>query len=165
MRTTTLQKPGRTARDAVLDTLRRAYPRGVSTPDLIAEHGVAVKSRIADLRAAGWDITTNEEGGVAYYALGSLVQGPAARITAGCILRLDTRSGWTARTHSEAKGGPYSAEVLDEAEAAALAAYKAVLARHGHTSTKRVEPDPEGEDGYEPHGWTGDFIDDGEDEE
>ncbi len=167
---TSLTKPGRTARDAVLDTLRRAYPNGVKSTDLIEQHGPAARSRITDLRNDGWDITTDEVGGVAYYSLASLTKGEAMQVLAGVVLRLDTRVGWTSRTHQEAQEGPVSSKVLDEAEAAALAAYKAVIARHGgvptvHSVHTPPAPDLDEDEGYEPpEGWTGDLIDDDEEE-
>jgi hypothetical protein len=43
-------KPGKTAADAVLNTLGRAYPSAVKYTDLIEQHGPAAKSPITDLR-------------------------------------------------------------------------------------------------------------------
>lgn len=64
----TFNAPGLTASGEVLQTLKAAYPHGVSTLELVKKHGVAVKSRIGDLRLDGWNISTGERGGVAYYS-------------------------------------------------------------------------------------------------
>jgi len=168
---TSLTKPGKTAADVVLSTLRHAHPAGVKSTDLIEQHGPAARSRVTDLRNAGWDISTDEVDGVAYYTLVSLIRGEPLRVLGGCVLRLDSKVGWTSRTHTEAQGGPYTPEVLDEAEAAALSAYKSVLARQlrsgttVHSMHTPPTPDLDEDEGYEPpEGWTGDIIDDDEEE-
>lgn len=124
----TFNAPGLTASGEVLQTLKAAYPHGVSTLELVKKHGVAVKSRIGDLRLDGWDISTGERGGVAYYSLVSLIQGRPSRVLAGCTIRFDSRDGWTSRSHADGmKYGKYSPELLKRAEEAALRAYLQVL--------------------------------------
>lgn len=171
MAASTLRKPSRTAREAVLADIRAAYPRGITTNDLIASHGPAVKTRIGELRADGWEVNTTEADGVAYYTLASTTRGAPTRVLAGCIIREDTKVGWTARTHQDAAGGPYPAELLARAESAALAAYRAVLVGAGvqgmHTP---VEEDADLDLGFawepkalppEADGWDGSYGDEG----
>jgi hypothetical protein len=124
----TLTAPTKTSCDDVLKTLRSAYPNGVSTAELVRLHGVAVKSRIGELRLDGWDITTADKSGMAYYTLTSLACGRPSRVLAGCTIRFDNRDGWSSRSHVDGlKYGHYSLELLQQAEAAALQAYMSVL--------------------------------------
>jgi len=116
-----------TARDAMLALLRTRFPNGVSSVELIDAYGPAAKTRIGELRRDGWDIDTTAVDGVAQYTLRSLSKGGSDNTIAGCVIRLSER-GWSSRTHKDASANE---DVLARAEAAALAAYRAVLAGGG----------------------------------
>lgn len=118
------------ARDAMLSLLRTRFPFGVSSVELIDTYGPAAKTRIGELRRDGWDIDTSSVDGVACYTLRSLTKGGSDSTLAGCIIRLSER-GWSARTHKDAS---LPEDVLARAEAAALAAYRAVLDAEGCVS-------------------------------
>ena len=115
-----------TTRDALLTDLRTRFPNGVSSVELLDTYGPAAKTRIGELRRDGWAIDTTAADGVAVYTLLSLTQGNSDNTIAGCVLRLSER-GWSSRTHKDAS---LPGDVLERAEAAALAAYRAVLAGH-----------------------------------
>lgn len=121
-----------TSCQAVLATLKSAYPDGVDTMTLIDRHGPSAQSRVGDLVEDGWSIDADRSGTVAVYRLTSLVRGAEDPAVAGCILRLGPTSGWQARTHASARSAKVvPADVLAEAESEAAAAYKAVLTRRG----------------------------------
>lgn len=118
------------AQQAVLLTLRQAYPQAVSTLTLIEDHGPAVKTRIGELRALGWGIDTGSDGEVATYRLTSLDPvNPPRVVHAGCTITHTSRAGWDYRVHQEAVSlGAVPEAKLIEAAQAALAAYHAVVA-------------------------------------
>lgn len=123
---------------AVLQALRDAFPHGVSSTTLHESCGPAAKSRIGDLRCQGWQIAT-DEAEVASYRLTSLARGQADPILAGCTLRLGTRSGWSSRTH---RGATLPEAVLEAAQRAAEAAYRAVLTDAGYGHLLDVQGTP-----------------------
>lgn len=158
-----------TAQHNVLDALKNRYPDGLSRTELVAQCGHTATTRVGELRRLGWDIPAREQrDGEGLYRLASLIQGHPDATLAGCIIRLGSQVGWTARTHQEAQGGRYSAQVLERAEAAALAAYQAVLARNevknqasiGITSTDVDDDD----DDFRAEPWYGDIYDEGDEE-
>lgn len=161
----------KSVRQAIYAELVSAYPAPVATTDLIVTYGTCAKSRLQELMAEGWAVEPcTLDDGRPGYRLVSVTRGAKLVIYGGCILRLDSRDGMSSRTHGQARSTKaIPGDVLDEAEQAAVAAYKAVLVRRGHGnflgSTQRVDHqvDAEEADTYTP-GWTGDFIDDGEDE-
>lgn len=117
-------------RQPLLEALLRAYP-GSLTPDEVAEHGGKNSSaRVEELRRQGWLITTeiDDQTHLASYRLEEVAQLAPAKIFAGLTLRWDSRSGWVTRTHQEAlKAGHIPSEVLARAQAAAQAAYAAIV--------------------------------------
>lgn len=117
-------------RQPLLDALLRAYP-GSLTPDEVVEHGGKNSSaRVEELRRAGWEIQTeiDDTTHLASYRLEHQTPASPAVIHAGLTLRWDTRSGWVTRTHQEAlKTSRVPADVLAQAQAAAQAAYAAVV--------------------------------------
>lgn len=123
---TKFERPLPAARREVLDNLKNLYPAGIASTDLLEKHGPAAKSRIGELRADGWIVETEEVDGVAVYRLASLTRGQARTVDAGTIIR-HAADGWTSRTHRDALGGPVPEAVLRQAEAAALAAYRAIV--------------------------------------
>jgi hypothetical protein len=131
-----------TTRDALLTDLRTRFPNGVSSVELLDTYGPAAKTRIGELRRDGWAIDTTAADGVAVYTLLSLAQGNSDNTLAGCVIRLSER-GWSSRTHKDAALHG-TGDLLERAEAAALAAYRAVLAGEGHgrAATVAVPPEP-----------------------
>jgi hypothetical protein len=133
-----------TTRDALLTDLRTRFPNGVSSVELLDTYGPAAKTRIGELRRDGWAIDTTAADGVAVYTLLSLAQGNSDNTLAGCVIRLSER-GWSSRTHKDAALHG-TGDLLERAEAAALAAYRAVLAGEGHgraaASAAAVPPEP-----------------------
>lgn len=134
-----------TTRDALLTDLRTRFPNGVSSVELLDTYGPAAKTRIGELRRDGWAIDTTAADGVAVYTLLSLTQGNSDNTLAGCVIRLSER-GWSSRTHKDA-GLHGTGDLLERAEAAALAAYRAVLAGEGHGIASAAAAPPEPVDG------------------
>lgn len=130
----TLTRPNlSTACEGILAGLVAAFPGSIPSPDLLRDYGPAAKSRIGDLRRAGWRIETGASHGVATYRLVSIHPHEGVEVEAGCTIRHDSRSGWAARTHADAlKIARVPEAVLREAEAAALAAYRAAIDPHLH---------------------------------
>jgi hypothetical protein len=116
--------------------LLAAYPRAVSSTDLIQQFGPAAKSRIGELRSAGWQITNRAHGGgaddVAEYALTSTTRAAADVTFAGVTLKHSSKTGWTARTHGEST---LPEAVLVRAQAAAMRAYSEVVNAHMKTNS------------------------------
>lgn len=135
-----------TTRDALLTDLRTRFPNGVSSVELLDTYGPAAKTRIGELRRDGWaiDTTAAQRKGVAVYTLRSLTQDNSDNTLAGCVIRLSER-GWSSRTHRDAALHG-TGDLLERAEAAALAAYRAVLAGEGHgrAAAAAVSPSPSG---------------------
>jgi hypothetical protein len=118
------------AQDEALNLLLDAYPDGFTRSEAVERIGHTALTRFGELRRFGWDIPIGERRGKqAFYRLRSKARMEADPTHAGCIIREGGRTGWTARTHQEAACGPYTEEALREAEADALAAYRARLAR------------------------------------
>lgn len=117
-----------TAAKQILTVLLAAYPRAVSSTELIQQFGPAAKSRIGELRSAGWQIA-NRSGAddCAEYALTSTVRAEADVVFAGVTLKHSSKSGWTARTHGEST---LPDAVLVMAQAAAMRAYSEVVNAH-----------------------------------
>lgn len=123
-----------TAAKQILTVLLAAYPRAVSSTELIQQFGPAAKSRIGELRSAGWQIANRSgaAGGAdhdvcAEYALTSTVRAEADVVFAGVTLKHSSKSGWTARTHGEST---LPDAVLVMAQAAAMRAYSEVVNAH-----------------------------------
>jgi len=119
-------------RGPLLTALTKAFPNGLS-PDQVELHGGKnAQARIEELRRDGWSIkaTHDPDSHRASYRLLSKVKAAPAVIQAGIVIRHDTRSGWSCRTHQEALKGRISESVLRQAEQAALAAYKKILDAH-----------------------------------
>ena len=113
----------------ILAALRAAYPCGLTSSELM-EITPRAQARIGELIQAGWQILSERDGedGIASYRLSSLVRGEADEVQAGCVIRCGSRSGWQSRTHREAVGGgSIPSAILDQAESAALAAYRGVV--------------------------------------
>lgn len=113
----------------ILAALNRAYPAGLTSIELM-EITSRAQARIHELKQAGWDIQTIQDGedATATYRLTSLQKGEEEQVQAGCVLRLGTRTGWASRTHADAlKEGTIPDHVLRKAEASALAAYRGVV--------------------------------------
>lgn len=118
----------------ILTALLAAFPKSISSVTLIAEHGPAAKSRIGDLRAAGWVIGSSMGiDGAAEYSLVSTRRGPANIIFAGLTIRHSSKAGWEARTHGEST---LPENVLDEAKAAALVEYSRVVNEYMKSNSK-----------------------------
>lgn len=136
-------------RASVLADLVSAHPRGVATADLLQNHGVAVKSRIQELVAEGYQVEAVDlDGGVPGYRLVTLERGRGTRILAGCILRLtdDPAEPWSARTHGEARTAKViPAEALEEAQRDAEAAYRARLVARGYGNLLGADSDHQDE--------------------
>ena len=117
-----------TAAKQILTVLLAAYPRAVSSTELIQQFGPAAKSRIGELRSAGWQIA-NRSGAddVAEYALTSTTRAAADIVFAGVTLKHSSKSGWTARTHGEST---LPEAVLAMAQVAAMRAYSDVINAH-----------------------------------
>jgi len=117
-------------RQPLLDALLRAFPRSLSPEDVAEYGGKNSSARVEELRRQGWLISTeiDDTTHLASYRLEEVAQLAPAVIHAGVTMRWDTRSGWTTRTHQEAlKAGHIPAGVLAQAQAAAQAAYEAVV--------------------------------------
>jgi hypothetical protein len=118
---------------AVCEELRRrTEATALATPDGIALLGTGFQTRIGELREMGWDVRDRRVGRHrAYWIVGDAPVLDPDPCEAGCTIRRGPRKGWTSRTHGDARRhGVVPAEVLEEAEAAALAAYREVVERH-----------------------------------
>jgi hypothetical protein len=122
------QYHSKTSASDVLESLKVVFPSSISSIELIERWGPAAKSRIGELKRAGWDVRSDRSGGVCHYRLQSLRQGPPDVTLAGVTFRLGSSKGWECRTHADAaEGGRYTAEQLQKAEYAAIEAYRRVL--------------------------------------
>jgi hypothetical protein len=118
---------------AVCATLRaRTRDNPCSTLEGIRLHGSGFQSRVGELKEKGWDLHSRRVGRHrGYWIVGDEPRLDPDECDAGCTLRLGTRDGWTSRTHADARRRRVvPAEVLEEAEAAALAAYQGVVEAH-----------------------------------
>lgn len=134
MRTEKQQSKGQ----IILSALKRAYPGGLTSIELM-EITSRAQARIGELKQQGWSIETIQDGedSTATYRLSSLIQQEGDDVVAGVTIRLGSRSGWTSRTHREAVGGSIPDHVLDEAERAALDAYRGVIEDWQKTQVRR----------------------------
>lgn len=143
-------------RGPLLTALTQAFPNGLS-PDQVELHGGKnAQARIEELRRDGWEIkaTLDPDTHRASYRLLSKTKSAPAVITAGLVIRHDTRSGWTVRTHQEALKGRISESVLRQAEQAALSAYKKILDAHLPAVAQAQEDD----DGFDFGGFMEDLC-------
>jgi len=117
---------------SLLDALIQAYPYALSPEQIDEAGGKNSSARIEELRRQGWQIEAEPHavGHRAAFRLTDKVRGEPKTILAGLTLRYDTIRGWEVRTHQEALKGSVSPKLLKEAQDAALAAYKKVLADH-----------------------------------
>jgi redox-regulated HSP33 family molecular chaperone len=123
-----------TAAKQILTVLLAAYPRAVSSTDLIQNFGPAAKSRVGELRSAGWQIA-NRAGAddVAEYALTSTTRAAADVVFAGVTLKHSSKTGWAARTHGLST---LPDAVLVKAQDAAMRAYSEVVNAHMKAHSK-----------------------------
>lgn len=122
------------AQTAVLEALQRAYPDAIPTTEILERFGVGSKTRIQELQVDGYHIesVTLVDGRPGYQLTSRKMREPRV-IQAGVIIRIDSRDGYEARTHGEARASKVVApDVLAEAQEAAEKAYRAVLVARGY---------------------------------
>lgn len=118
-------------RVSLLDALIECYPSALTLDRLREVAGARPGARVAELRKAGWAISTQTidvESRLATYRLDSLEQYRPREIHAAITAYHDSIEGWYVRPHADLSG-VYSEEQIDQAAQAALSAFRGALSR------------------------------------
>lgn len=118
-------------RVSLLDALVECYPAALTLARLREVAGARPGARVAELRKAGWAISTqtiDEESRLATYRLDSLQPREELEVHAAVTVYLDSAQGFHSRAHADLSG-VYSDEDVCLAAQAALTAFRGALSR------------------------------------